>query len=231
MPTSKKTTTGGTSLPADWETHNARFRTEYATRPYYVADMDYDTDYAPAYRYGLQLVQEHEGKSYDDIAPVAEKGWAKARDKSRLSWDQAAPALRDAFDQTIQLREERMKVDKTAVEAGSVSLKKEVRTEHKSMQVPVEREEVVIERRAVNKPAGDMGDIKSETINVPVTEERVTVSKESVVTEEVGVGKRKVKGNQTVEADLKREELVVESDGKTTIHETGDKKTGDRKTK
>ena len=230
MPTSKKTTTTETTGSSDWETHNARYRTEYATRPYYVTGMDYDTDYAPAYKYGLQLVQENSGKRYEDVATTAEAGWEKVRGTSRLSWAQAAPALREAFDQTIQLREERMKVDKTAVEAGSVHLKKEVHTEHKSVQVPVEREEVVIERRTVNKPT-TAGDIKAETIKVPVTEERVTVSKESVVTEEVGVGKRKVTDNQTVEADLKREELVVESDGKATVRETGDTKTGDRKSK
>ncbi len=230
MPNSKKTTTSDTTGTVDWETHNARFRTEYATRPYYVTGMDYDMDYAPAYKYGLQLVQEHDGKRYEDVATTAEAGWEKVRGKSRLSWAQAAPALRDAFDRTIQVREERMKVDKTAVEAGSVSLRKEVHTEHKSMQVPVEREEVVIERRTVNKPATS-GDIKAETIKVPVTEERVTVSKESVVTEEVGVGKRKVTDNQTVGTDLKREELIVETDGKTKVHETGDAKTTDRKSK
>jgi uncharacterized protein (TIGR02271 family) len=97
-----------------------------------------------------------------------------------------------------------------------VKVRKEVVTEHKQINVPVEREEVVIER----KPAGGRaasGDIKAEEIRIPVKEERVDVHKEAVVKEEVTVGKRKVQDTQTVSGDVKKEELRVEERGDVRV--------------
>ena len=226
MATSKTTnvTTTGTT-PAGYTEYETHFQTGHAAQPYVVAGTKYDTDYAPAYQYGVQLIQEHADKAYTDVVSTARTGWDKVKGGSKLTFDQAEPAIKTAFDKVIQLREEQLHVGKTETEAGAVNLKKKVTTEHKSITVPVEHEEVVIERKTVNKAAkaGDM-DIESETIRVPVKAEQVRVTKEAVVTEEVSVGKKKVTDNQTVGADLKREELVVETDGKATVKHTGDTK-------
>ena len=50
--------------------------------------------------------------------------------------------------QTVQVKEEELQARKQPVETGEVKVRKEVHTEHKSMDVPVQREEVVIERHA-----------------------------------------------------------------------------------
>ncbi len=198
---------------------DAYWRANHAGRAYVLPGMDYDEDYLPAYRYGLAASDQYEGRPFAEVTGEAEKGWDQARGKSRLSWEQAAPAVRDAFDRVIQLREERLRVDKERVKAGEVHVKKEVRTEHQTLTVPVEREEVVVERRAVNRPAA-AGDFKEEEIRVPVTEEKVRASKEAVITEEVAVGKRKVTDTETVAADLKKEELKVEGEGKAKVRKT-----------
>lgn len=80
--------------------------------------------------------------------------------------------------------------------------------------MPVQREEFVIERHAVNK-AGDASDIKTDEIRIPLKEERVTVGKETVVKEEVTIGKRTVTGNQTVSGEVRSEELIVEGETKS----------------
>jgi uncharacterized protein (TIGR02271 family) len=141
----------------------------------------------------------------------------------------AAGAFRAEDGRTIQLKEEQLKARKTSAKAGEVEVRKEVHTDRKTIQVPVEREEVVIERR----PAGGRaaaGDIKAEQIRIPVKEEKVNVSKEAVVKEEVNVGKRKVRDTQTVGGDVRREELVVETQGKakarTTDARPADKRKG-----
>jgi len=85
-------------------------------------------------------------------------GWTKARGNSSLEWSQARDAVKDAFDRTIQLREERLRVHKHTVQTGEVRVHKEVVSDVKTIQVPVEREEVVIERRQVNRP-GTAGNI------------------------------------------------------------------------
>ena len=77
------------------------------------------------------------------------------------------------------------------------------------------REEVYIERQAVNRQPSDepIGDTSSsETIRVPVREERVEVEKTPVVYEEVGIGKRATQETQSVSDTVRREELRVDSD-------------------
>lgn len=214
-----KTTTSHTSH-TEYGPRLTEFHTKHASQPYVVSGMDYETDYVPAYTYALQVADEHKAKSYTDVATTVKSGWDKVKGKSRLSFEQAEPAIRAAFDRTIQLREEQLKVHKTESETGSVQLKKEVHTEHKSVTVPVTHEEIVIERHAVNKPATGTISAHGEEVRVAVTGEKVHVSKEAVVTEEVSVGKRKVQGQETVGADLKREELVVDKTGEAKVTHT-----------
>jgi uncharacterized protein (TIGR02271 family) len=113
----------------------------------------------------------------------------------------------------IQLREEHLRADKETVKQGDVKVRKEVHTKHQKFSVPVESEEVVIERRPANGRRAADGSIRAEEIRIPTKEERVKVSKETVVKEEVAVGKRKVRDTRTVEGDVQSEELVVESEG------------------
>jgi len=61
-------------------------------------------------------------------------------------------------EQTIQAREEQLHVNKQRQQVGEVTVRKEVHTEHKTIEVPVEREEVVIERHAVTGRAPPLAD-------------------------------------------------------------------------
>jgi uncharacterized protein (TIGR02271 family) len=115
--------------------------------------------------------------------------------------------------QRLLLREEQLRATKQQVEAGEVTLRKEVVTENKTIEVPVTREEVVIERHAVNPhtPADGPITADSRTISVPVMEERVSVEKTPVVTEEVTIGKRQVQENQVVSDTVRHEEARLEN--------------------
>jgi uncharacterized protein (TIGR02271 family) len=88
----------------------------------------------------------------------------------------------------IELREEELRATKEPVKAGEVRVRKDVVTEEKTIDVPVTREEVVIERHpASGRPA--TGSIKEgEEIRVPLTEEEVRVEKRPVVKEEITFG-------------------------------------------
>ena len=176
-------------------------------------------DYRPAYRYGLSSRDQYSGKSFDTIESDLRTGWDRARGDSRMSWDEARGAVRHAFDRTIQLKEEQLRASKQPVKTGEVEVRKEVHTEHKTINVPVEREEVVIERRPVSGTAA-AADIKAEEIRIPVKEEKVNVHKETVVKEEVSVGKRKVQDTETVGGDVRREELKVDQTGDARVRRT-----------
>lgn len=119
--------------------------------------------------------------------------------------------------QTMQLHEEHLRATKQPVETGEVRLRKEVVTEHQTFEVPVQREEVVIERRPVSGSACS-SDIKAgEEIRIPVKEEQVNVQKETVLKEEVSVGKRKVQDTKQVSGTVRKEEVRVEREGDVDV--------------
>ena len=115
-----------------------------------------------------------------------------------------------------------MHATKRLVQAGEVRVRKEVVTETKNIEVPVEREEVVIERHPVAGRPPAAGDIRAgEEVRIPVKEEQVHVQKKAVVTEEVTVGKRKVQGTERVADTVKKEQLKVERESDVDVREKG----------
>src|ERR687894_2254502 len=118
----------------------------------------------------------------------------------------------------IELREEELRAEKERVEAGEVRLRKEVVEEKKTLNVPVTREEVVVEKHSVGgrRPAdGSIGD--DQEIRIPVMEEEVRVEKTPVVREEVSVRKRQVQDTERVSETVKREEARIDQTGDTNI--------------
>jgi uncharacterized protein (TIGR02271 family) len=162
-------------------------------------------------------------------------------DADRLGWNAPPTAARqtsrvDTTRETtragesregVQLREEELRPRKESVEAGEVGVRKDVVTEQKTIDVPVTREEAVVERHPVERrPAS--GDIREgEEARVPLREERVQVEKQPVVTEEVSVGKRPVQETERVEGTVRREEARVETEGDVDVR--GDEPRGDRR--
>jgi uncharacterized protein (TIGR02271 family) len=115
-------------------------------------------------------------------------------------------------ERRIQLRGERLRTHKERVQRGEVRLRKDVVTETQNVQVPVTREELVIERTpGSGQVTGEIG--RDQEIRVPLSEERVRVEKQPVVNEEVRVGKRQVQSNQQVSDKVRHEELRVEKEG------------------
>ena len=120
----------------------------------------------------------------------------------------------------LQLREEQLDVEKERVQVGEVRLRKEIVTEQRNVEVPVTREEVVIERRAAagDEPVdGAIGE--GDEVRIPLMEEEVRVEKTPVVREEVSIRKRQVQDTQRVSETVRREEARIESQGETSISE------------
>jgi len=142
---------------------------------------------------------------------------------TRQSGAACATATVTEAGKKVQVKEEQMKVHKQPVQTGEVTVRKEVHTEHKTLEVPVEKEEVVIERRAVGAKVSAT-DIKAgEQIRVPVKEEQVHVEKQPVVKEEVTVGKRKVQETERVGATVRKEEVKVEKKGDVDVRQKTNK--------
>jgi len=140
-----------------------------------------------------------------------------------MGWDQRPGEGTHASGQTdsdtLRLREEELTARKTSVETGRVQLSKEVVEEERTMDVPVTREEVTIERQAVDRRPSDkpIDTTETETIRVPVREEQVELEKQAVVYEEVGVGKRVTQETQQVSDTVRREELRMDKEGDVEV--------------
>ncbi len=125
-----------------------------------------------------------------------------------------------ADQQQIQLLGEVLRVHKERINRGEVRIRKEVITEQQTVQVPVTREEIVIERVGADQSTPARGEVGTASeIRVPLTEERATLDKQTVVREQVNVGKRAVENVENLEGTVRREELDV-NDTTTATNDT-----------
>src|SRR5918911_4526439 len=128
-------------------------------------------------------------------------------------------AVREESGATVELRQEELAARKQAVEAGRVSVGTEVVEEQATLNVPVTREEVTIERRPVDRRPSDqpIAASSTETLSVPVREEQVELEKQPVVYEEVSLGKRAVQETQQVSETVRKEVVDVDATGEVEV--------------
>jgi len=117
--------------------------------------------------------------------------------------------LADEDELRVQRSEEELRAGTREREAGSMRIRKRVRTDRERIEVPVRHEEVSVERVPVSGEATE-AQIGEDEVEVPVTEEEVVVDKRAVAKEEVRVRKDVVEGTEVVEEDVRREEVDVE---------------------
>jgi uncharacterized protein (TIGR02271 family) len=116
---------------------------------------------------------------------------------------------------TLEAREEEVRIRKRPVQTGEAEIYKEIRTERHSVDVPVKKEELVIERHSVGRhPAsGPIGE--NERVRIPLSEEQVEVEKKPVVTERVSVGKRATQEEEHVDTTVRKENIKVDKRGRS----------------
>jgi uncharacterized protein (TIGR02271 family) len=130
--------------------------------------------------------------------------------------DQGRSQSQNREQNNIQLLGEVLRVHKDRVSRGEVRIRKEVITETQTVQVPVTREELVVERRPVDQATPATGSIGETEVRIPLSEERASVDTSTVVREEVAVGKKPVQEVRDLTGEVRREELVVEDPTKRT---------------
>jgi len=122
-------------------------------------------------------------------------------------------------DEAMTRSEEHLRVGTEKVEAGRARLRKYVVTEQQSVQVPVSREEIRVEREPITDAnRGDAlsgGEITEEEHEVVLHEERPVVTTEAVPVERVRLGTETVTEEQTVSGDVRKEQ--IELDDNTTV--------------
>ncbi|MDQ3751805.1 MAG: PRC and DUF2382 domain-containing protein [Actinomycetota bacterium] len=101
-------------------------------------------------------------------------------------------------------------------EAGQVRVRKYVDTEKAQTTVPTSREEISVERVPVSEGTSTEAEFSEGEITVPIVEEEAVVEKRPVVKEELRISKETVTGEETVEADVRKERIDLDEEGSTT---------------
>ncbi len=117
-------------------------------------------------------------------------------------------------DQAMTRSEERLHVGTEQRETGKVRLRKHIVTEQKSVTVPVQREEVRLEREPITDGNRDQamagGDLTEEEHEVTLHEERPVVQKEAVPVERVKLAKEATTEHVEVNEEVRKEEIVTD---------------------
>jgi uncharacterized protein (TIGR02271 family) len=127
-------------------------------------------------------------------------------------------------DERIRLYEERLIANKQRQKAGEVAIGKHVETERAQVEVPVEKERVVVERVAptdINAVPGEGAFQEGEVARMEVYEETPDIQKETFVREEVRVKKVVDQDVVTAEDEIRREELNIDSQGRPIVDDSG----------
>jgi conserved domain len=119
-------------------------------------------------------------------------------------------------EETMELREERLAVSKEKVQTGEVVVEKYTDSKVEEFDVPVNMDNVTVERRPVEgEPLFETynntedGDDDLGIIRIPVTKERIRVIKEHVVTEEIVITKEIVEKMEHVSGTVKHDDIRV----------------------
>jgi uncharacterized protein (TIGR02271 family) len=128
--------------------------------------------------------------------------------------DTSGPTTDDAMTRS----EEELRVGKSSRERGRARLRKYVVTDQVEKTVPVQREEVRVEREPITEAnVGDATDgpaISEEEHEVTLHEEEVVTEKRAVPKERVRMDKQTVTDEKTVSEEVRKEQIEAEGDTK-----------------
>lgn len=155
------------------------------------------------------------------------------RNSYRYDRDPALYDMNDRDHQNLRLYEERLIANKQRQKTGEVIVGKRVETERAQVQVPLEKERVVIERtspadadRAV--APGEATFDQGEVARLEVYEETPDIRKEAFVREQVNVRKEVDRDTVNAEDEIRREELDVDNQGRPVIERGSNQRPGER---
>lgn len=113
--------------------------------------------------------------------------------------------------------EERLNVQKDKVQTGEARLRKYVVTDTETVEVPVTREEVRVERTPISEEeaANLKGNIDEagQEASVTLNEERVSVNKETVPVEKVSLNKEQITETERHTEEVRKEQIDSNLDG------------------
>ncbi len=205
-------------VPAEVITIDDGLRRMVVSRPITVVEtapsLGYDDEVTPDFErrvrlhYALPIAGETESRA-TPIVP------AEPVDTGNT---EAVSGVTGHEDDEVRVRrsEEEILVGRREREAGTMRIRKRVRTETEHLEVPKKRVEVTVERVPVEESQSSEEGItatpriEEEEIVVPVVEEEILIEKRPVVKEEIRIRKRVVEDVEVIEEDVRKEEVEID---------------------
>jgi len=124
---------------------------------------------------------------------------------------QTTASQSDNAAMVIPVIAEQVTFDKKVVESGKVRISKRISQQEELIDVPLLREQVSVERVAVNRvvDAPPQARYEGDTMIIPVVEEQVFYQKRLVLVEELHVRKQIVEEHKPQQVTLMKEEVDV----------------------
>jgi uncharacterized protein (TIGR02271 family) len=121
-------------------------------------------------------------------------------------------ASREAESDKISVVEEHIRVGTQLVETSRVKIAKKVISEDITLDVPVSREEVIVERKEINQYVSELPPAsrqEGDTTIISVFKEVVVVEKKILLVEEVYITKRLIESSIPIVDTIRKEEVTV----------------------
>ena len=230
--------TRSTLIPAEIATTNGERGSIEVSQPKSTVkdgpSFDDDREITPEYEnevrsyYGLESTQssknrgayaahygDSDGEHPGEVGPGmrtgdTETGEFRGHGREQEGLSQPGSDLEDKDELRVQRSEEELRAGTREREAGSVKVRKRVRTDREQLRVPKRREEVSVERIPVEGREASEAEIGEDEVTMPVTEEEVVTEKRPVAKEEIRVRKDAVEEEEVVEEDIRREEVEID---------------------
>lgn len=182
----------------------------------------------PAYEHNMAIDYDYEEQVRNIYRPIAIqlRGTATEFNPSSYTVDTYSyddePTLYEMENpETLKLYEERLITHKERYETGQVALSKRIETETKKVEVPIEKERVIIERNPLSEARevepGSVEFKEGEVVRMKVHEESADIQKKAFLREEVGIRKEVERDTVKAKEELRREELEVKVEGEAEV--------------
>jgi uncharacterized protein (TIGR02271 family) len=194
-------------------------REQVEALPEYNEDAVLDRSYEDQVQRGYRPAGSMGMSDRAGVSSVGETAPTSSSDRYDYDRDSELYGLNESDHTNLKLYEERLISNKTRRKVGEVEIGKRVEIETTRVSIPLEKEQVVVERvdpMTTTATASTDSTAFQEGIvaRIEVYEEVPDVRKETVVREQVNIRKEVEQETATVREEVRREELEVYPEGK-----------------
>lgn len=209
-------------IPAEVVVFDDQLRRIVVSRPRSVVEtgpsLGYDEEVTREFERRVRLHYGLEITDHPEVGAGRGTHLASVPEPPEIGSTDPAPGVPDREEDEVRVRrsEEELRVETRQHEAGTMRVRKRVRTDRERIEVPKKRVEVTVERvpvegtTSVGEEITATPEIGEEEIVVPIVEEEIVVEKRPVVKEEIRIRKQVVEDVEVVEEDVRREEIEID---------------------